>query len=103
MSNSANNKSDALITACKEAFGLYPEDVASHAKSGADVCHWFEEIFKVIREEAEKNSPVSHFRIKYLASAGAYLALDYANYLGCEHEDMASSLAKVGIEIGGEK
>ena len=103
MSDSTNNKSDALMTACDEAFGLHPEDVVAPIKGGADICHWLDEIFKTIEEEAEKNGPVSHFRIKHLANAGAYLASDYANYLGCQHEDMAANLAKVGIKIGGEK
>lgn len=103
MSDSPNNRSDALSEACNEAFGLHPEDVAAPIKAGADVCLWLDEIFKTIREEAEKNGPVSHLRIKYLANAGAYLAFDYANYLGSQHEDMTEKLATVGIKIGGEK
>lgn len=76
-------------------------DVIAPTKVAADVCHWLNEIFKTIKEEAEQNWPVSHFRIKYLADAGAYLAFDYANYLGCQYEDRAANLAKAGIKTGG--
>lgn len=101
MSDSTNNKPDALMATCKDAFGLLPEDVIAPILCGADAFHWMDEIFKTIKEEAEKNGPVSHFRIKHLAEAGAYLAFDYANFLGTQHEDMTEKLATAGIKIGG--
>lgn len=100
MKHSTINKSDALTIACDEAFGHHPEDVVAPIKSGADVCNWLDEIFKTILEEAERNGPASHYRIKHLANAGAYLAFDYANHLGRQHEDMAENLAKAGIKVG---
>lgn len=92
---------EAITSACEKAFGEHPEDVISPIKSAADLCHWLDEIFKTIKEEAESNGPVSHFRIKHLANAGAYLAFDYSNYLGCHHEEMSACLKKAGIKTGG--
>lgn len=99
MSEATNT--ETIMSVCEKAFGLHPEDVIAPTKAAADMCHWLDEIFKTIRAEAESNGPVSHFRIKHLANAGAYLAFDYSNYLGCQHEDMAAKLAEVGIKIGG--
>ena len=103
MRAATKTNTETIMSACDDAFGLHPEDVIAPIKCAADLCHWLNEILKTIKEEAEQNGPASHFRIKYLADAGAYLALDYSNYLGCQHEDMAANLAKVGITIGGEK
>ena len=86
---------DDLITTIKEAFGQPPEDVLAPAKMASEGFGWLNEILLGIRREAEGEnfSP----RIVKLASAGAYIALDLANYCDSEYGDMLRKLQEIGI------
>ena len=90
------------VTVVKELFGDHPEDVISPIKSAAEVLGWLEEIFITIKKEAleERNG----YRIKKLADAGAYIALDMANFAGGQHEAYINRLQVAGVlsdQIGG--
>jgi hypothetical protein len=87
----------------KDAFGLWPEDVIAPARMASDVFHQLAELFKTIKDEAEKNGPVSHRRIKHLAGAGAYLAFDFGELASGQFSDMAAHLNAAGIQIGESK
>lgn len=86
---------DDLISAIKEAFGEHPVDVLANTKMAVDGLGWLNEILLSIRREAEGEnfSP----RIVKLASAGAYIALDLANYCDSEYGDMLRKLQEIGI------
>ena len=85
--------SEAIIRA---SFGQHPEDVISPVKTAADVFSWLEEIFASIRREAE-GERVNTTRIRNLADCGVYVAAEFTNYLGVEHEGMSRSLASAGL------
>ncbi len=88
-------KRDApAVESCRALFGDHPEDVISPINAAAETLIQLEEIFKTISKEAlqERNG----YRIKRLADAGAYIALDMGNYADCRHEDMTSRLRTAG-------
>ena len=86
---------DDLITAVKEAFGQYPEDVLGPIKMADEAFGWLHEVFVSIQREVEDENFAA--RIVKLASAGAYIALDLENYCGSEHERMLQKLREGGI------
>jgi hypothetical protein len=91
----ANNAKNPSVEIVKEMFGDHPEDVISSIKCAADTLGWLEEIFITIKNEAlvERNG----YRIKQLAEAGAYLALDVSNYAGYQHETYTKRLQAAGV------
>jgi len=91
---------NALNMAVKQAFGNYPEDVISPINSGAEVLGWLEEICKIIRDEASAEKP-DIFRIRKLADAGSYVACEFSDGGGSQHEEMVENLAQAGIKVGG--
>ncbi len=86
---------------CKALFGQYPEDVIGPIKSAADALLWLEEIFTTIKNEALNER--KGYRIKRLADAGTYIAQEFSNYAGCEHETMLARLHDAGIIPTSEK
>jgi hypothetical protein len=84
----------------KALFGKHPVDVISPIRSAAEVLGWLEEIFQVISREAEA-ARMNTVRVKSLADAGAYLASDFGNYVGVEHETMLESFRLCGIVAEG--
>lgn len=62
MSAATKTNTETIMSACDDAFGLHPEDVIAPIKGAAELCHWLNEILKTIKEEAEQNGPLSHFR-----------------------------------------
>lgn len=80
---------------CKEMFGEMPEDVIYPIKSASNRLLLLNAIFKAIKNEAsEENDPS---QIKYLAEAGAYLAIDYGYFADNQHETMMLSLKAQGL------
>lgn len=92
MSKNTQTASKEIV---KQLFGDYPEDVISPIKSAADTLGWLEEIFNTIKNEALKER--NGCRIKQLAEAGAYLASDMSNYVGCAHENYIDRLIAAGL------
>jgi hypothetical protein len=84
------------------AFGLGAEDVISPIKCASETLGWLEEIFNSIVTEAKKENPMS-MRIKQLAEAGSYLAMDFANMSDRRHEEMWGKLQEAGIISSGLK
>lgn len=80
---------------CKEMFGEMPEDVISPINSASDALFWLDAIFTAIKKEAEGGCNL--IQIRLLAEAGAYLAMDYGNFAGCQHETMLRSLKAQGL------
>jgi hypothetical protein len=80
----------------RESFNEAPEDVICPINTASEVGYWFEEIFKVIRAEADKNNPDS-FKIRRLADMGAYLGSDFGNRFDCRHEDLFDHLKAAGL------
>lgn len=91
----ANNAKNPSVEIVKELFGEHPEDVISPIKSAADTLGWLEEVFITIKNEAliERNG----CRIRQLAEAGAYLAMDMSNYAGCQYETYINRLKDAGV------
>ena len=87
----------AIEAVIKQSFGKCTDEVLLAPKASAEAFGWLEEIFKCIKEESHKDSP-DRFRLANLAGAGAYLAFDYQNFVGCEHETMVDALSAVGIK-----
>lgn len=97
----ATNTVNQAIELCEELFGEHPEDVISPINGAHDTLIWLEEIFKTISSEALIAG--NGYRIKRLAEAGAHLAFDMANSVGCHHETMIDRLRNAGvIPAGGE-
>lgn len=90
-----SKRNEAAIATCRTIFGESPEDVIAPIKSAADTLWWLNEIFVTIKNEA--GDPRNSMRVRNLAEAGAYLALDVANYAGCQHEGMIRCLHDAGI------
>ena len=88
---------DAVIV---QAFGEHAVDVLIPVKSSAEAFGWLDAIFKSIADEAHKDRPDTS-RIKRLAGAGAYIAFDYSNDIGCAHEEMVDHLDAVRVYAGG--
>lgn len=86
-------KNKQAVEACLQLFGARPEDVLIPIKSAADALSWLEEIFNTIKAEALNGSGV---RIKQLAEAGAYIAMDIGNFAGCKHEEFIRTIRKNG-------
>ena len=83
------------VEACRSLFGEHPEDVISPINSAAEALMWLEEILRtIIREALDEHNG---YRIKRLAEAGAYLALDMGNYAECQHETMIDRLRTAGV------
>lgn len=84
-----------FIDACRSSFGNHPEDVIAPINSAAETLMQLSEIFKTISNEAlcECNG----YRIKRLAEAGAYLAVEIGNFADCEHESMRNALVAAGV------
>ena len=89
------------VETVKELFGAHPEDLISPIKSASDALIWLEEIFSTIQKEAlnERNG----YRIRNLAQAGAYLASDMGNHVGCLHENYFERLKVAGVVPPGVK
>jgi|GEM_PF-2563741 len=77
-------------------FGKHPEDVISPIKSAGDAFCWLEEILVTIQREADSERS-SIIRIKRLAECASYIAVDFSNYLDCEHGDMIEQLRMFGV------
>lgn len=82
--------------AVEALFGDHPEDVISPIKSAAEAFGWIEEILLTIVRDTD-GSGRSTLRIKRLADAGAYLACEFSNYTGCEHERLLGRLQAAGV------
>lgn len=82
--------------AVQALFGEHPEDVISPTKSAAEAFGWIEEILLTIVRETE-DAGRRTLRIKRLADAGAYLACEFSNYTGCEHERLIGRLQEAGV------
>lgn len=80
----------------KNLFGDHPEDVIGPIQSAAEALSWLEEIFRTIVAEVRIDSP-SGYRIKRLAEAGAYLALDMGDYVSHSHETYLDRLKDAGV------
>lgn len=83
------------VEACRSLFGEHPEDLISPIHSAADALSWLEEILNTIAREALDGR--NGYRIKHLAEAGAYLALDMGNYAGHFHETVIARLRDAGV------
>lgn len=92
MANNAVNPSTEIV---KNIFDDHPEDVISPIKSAADTLGWLVEIFDTIKNDALDGR--NGYRIKHLAEAGAYLALNMADYVGHMHETYLDRLIKAGV------
>jgi hypothetical protein len=88
---------DAVIL---QAFGQRAADVVLPVKASAEAFGWLDAILRSIGDEARKDKPDS-FRIRDLAGAGAYIAFDYSNCIGCQHEDMVDRLNAAKVYAGG--
>jgi hypothetical protein len=68
---------------------------------GGECLDWLQSILACIAEDAEKarDEPARLLRIKKLAAAANYLALDYGNLIDCEHENMVDSLKAAGLKL----
>lgn len=82
----------AAIDACRALFGEHPEDVIAPIKCAADALWWLDEIFKTLsREELHERNSI---RIKHLSECGSYLANEFANFAGCQHEAIQTRISK---------
>lgn len=88
-------KPEDLVTAVKEAFGQYPEDVLGPIKMADEAFGWLHEVFVSIQREVEDENFAA--RIVKLASAGAYLADGIGSYCGAEHATMWQKLQEAGV------
>ncbi|MCQ1547534.1 MAG: hypothetical protein NOF05_01630 [Candidatus Accumulibacter phosphatis] len=84
-----------LVTAVKEAFGQYPEDVLGPIKMADEGFGWLREILITIQREVEGENFAS--RIAKLAAAGAHLADGIGSYCGAEHATMWQKLQEAGV------
>lgn len=91
---------DQMEEVCKKLFGEYPEDVTNPIKFAADGLMWLHEIFSSIASEAAKGESgnIRYTRIKRLAEAGEYLALDIGNCTKQHHNSMFRSMVEQGID-----
>lgn len=85
-----NGAVSANIEMCKALLGKHPDDVLMPMKAASDTLSWLEELFKTIAADALDAR--EGYRIKHLAEAGAYIACDFANFVGAEHESMRDHL-----------
>ncbi len=92
----ASAESPAYVENVKALFGSHPEDVIRPIKTAADVLGWLEEILQTIVQEVGRGRNNS-VRLKSLAEAGAYLAADFCNLVGCEHERLLEALRQAGV------
>jgi hypothetical protein len=86
------------IEAVRRLFGQHPEDVLGPTQRAAEAFGWLEEILLTISKEAlnERNG----IRIRRLAEAGAYLAVDMGTLVERELDDMSEKLRKAGAIAG---
>lgn len=82
------------IAACKSLLGTHPEDALLPLGSAKSTLFQLEQIFHCISEMA--GLPGAGHRIKHLADAGAYLAMDFGNFADCELESMMNRLRAAG-------
>lgn len=75
-------------------FGEDPEGFLIALNSASDALSWLEEIFKTIRDEADR--PCNSIRLKQMASLGAHIAADFANETDSVHERLTNSLSEAG-------
>ncbi|MHB1359467.1 MAG: hypothetical protein ACYCWC_07780 [Rhodocyclaceae bacterium] len=90
-----NPTSTTSVDACRRLFGEHPEDVIAPINCAADALAWLEEILKTISRDTLVAG--NGYRIKLLADAGAYLALEIGNFAGCQHETMIKRLYDAGV------
>lgn len=83
------------MTDAKDLFGAHPDDVIGVINSAAEALGWLEEIFIIIKKEAEDVR--NRGRVEKLAALGAYIALDFSNYAGCQYEEYRERLKKAGV------
>lgn len=67
--------------ACKALFGRGVEDVIQPMYSAAQTFDWLEAVFRVIKDEAEKQNS---YRIRTLADMAAYIAGDMSGVTSSE-------------------
>lgn len=92
----AAKNSTPSTEAAREIFGEHPEDVISPMDTAAETLGWLEEIFRVIKEEADAGKANSE-RVRRLAEAGAYLASDISNYVDGRYETIRNHLRVAGL------
>lgn len=96
----ASDENMGHVENTRALFGKHPADVISPIRSAAEVLGWIEEIFQVISQEVAVGR-MNSVRVKSLADAGAYLASDFGNYVGVEHETMLESFRLSGFVAEG--
>lgn len=93
MAKTTTTAPDAItaIEVSRAVFGEHPEDVISPLDTASDALFWLNELFGVIQEEADSNTPRT-YRIKRLADMGMYVANDIGNYVDCRHEEFRNAI-----------
>lgn len=77
---------------CKRIFGVeHPLDVITPLDTTSKGLFWLESLFEAIAADTGAS-----LHIKRLASMGAYLACDHANYADAQHEQMRNAVLKGG-------
>lgn len=80
--------------AVKQLLGEFPEDVIGTINGAAHALGWLEEIFIIIKAAAADGRELH--RVEKMAHVGAYIALDYANFVGCQCKEYREHLQRAG-------
>jgi hypothetical protein len=92
---------EGIESVINQAFGQPVGDVLLPAKVSSDIFVWVESILMSIRDESRKDEPnFSH--IEGLARAGVFIASFHADSVAHQFDQMADSLAAVGIDVKGQ-
>ena len=97
----ATKNSTLLTEASCQLFGEHPEDVISPIDSAAEALSWLEEIFSVIKQQAESGQ-ASLLQVKRLADAGAYIANNIGGYVEARYRDMSDRIEMATSTNGGD-
>ena len=93
---------DAICSVIKQAFGQTVDDVLLPAQASSEVFGWVESIMMSIGSESRKKHP-NYALIEGLAKAGAFVASFHVDSFDTQFEQMADSLAAVGINVRGQE